>query len=155
MSKDFGDDTMDLSGLDNLIKALKDSKPVGRIGILGDGAAREGEVSNAEIGLAHEFGTERLPMRSFLRMPLSTELYKRLAVKGAFDKQAKKDILKQGSIVPWLKKVMITAEAIVLEAFSTTGFGMWKPSNMKYKQNKQTLVETQQLRDSITSEVVE
>ena len=44
-------------------------------------------------------------------------------------------------------------ESIVQDAFSTGGFGKWKPSRMENKQTKQTLVETQQLRNSITSDV--
>lgn len=145
---------MKLDGLDKLLKALKAKPPVARVGILGDGKPRtEGGKSNAEIGAAHEFGTSTLPQRSFLRVPLIDNLDKRLESSGAFDKAAMADVLRSGSVVPWVKKVAVIAEGIVFEAFDTGGFGKWVPSNMDRKKNHQTLVETQQLRDSITSEV--
>ncbi len=54
-----------------------------------------------------------------------------------------------------VKKVAVVAEGIVAEAFDTGGFGQWPPSDMTHKKVHQTLVETQQLRNSITSEVKE
>lgn len=143
-------------GLDKLIKALKGRPPNGRIGILGDKNYRGGKVnSNAIVGAAHEYGTSKLPIRSFLRVPLSEFLGQRLEAYGAVDKEAFKEVLKVGSFVPWMKKVMVLAEGVVADAFDTNGFGAWKPSNMAHKKNQQTLVETQQLRNSITSEVLE
>lgn len=152
-------------GLDKIIKALGVKAPKARVGILGDDSIRgagEGNTqkkqsgpTNAEIGAAHEYGTSELPQRSFLRVPISEHLAKRLEQAGLTDKDTLKQVIAQGSLLPWLKKVAIEAEGIVAEAFDTGGFGKWKPSNMDNKKNHQTLVETQQLRNSITSEVKE
>jgi phage gpG-like protein len=71
------------------------------------------------------------------------------------DKDVLNDVLKSGTFTPWLKKVAVLAEGIVADAFASGGFGKWPPSDMTHKKNHQTLVETQQLRNSITSEVVD
>lgn len=150
------DVTLKVDGLDKLLKALKSKPPVARVGILGSKNARSGkENSNATVGAAHEFGTSKLPMRSFLRVPLTDNLQKYMEKSGLLDKEAMELVIKQGSLVPWIKKVAIIGESIVLDAFSSGGFGKWKPSNMDKKLVKMTLVETQQLRNAITSEVKE
>lgn len=145
-----------LDGLEKLLKTLKAKPPTARVGILGS-QARNGDtgLTNAEVGAFHEFGTARLPQRSFLRIPISENLNKYLSRSGAFDKDTFKEVMATGSILPWLKKVAAVAEQIVAEAFDTGGFGKWPPSDMRHKTNKQTLVETQQLRNAVTSEVKE
>jgi phage gpG-like protein len=165
---------LETKGLDQLLKALKAKPPVARVGILGEKANRtEGKTTltfdevrslskprkggnvptNAEIGAAHEFGTSRLPARSFLRVPLADRLQKEMESSGALDKAVLAEVIRSGSVVPWLKKVAVLAEGIVADAFATGGFGKWKPSDMRYKKVHQTLVETNQLREAITSEV--
>lgn len=144
---------LNTKNLDQLIKALKKQKLKGRVGILGKTTARDGKLNNATIGAFHEFGTTNLPVRSFLRYPITEKLQKYLQQSGAFSKEAVEDVIKQKSLKPWLQKAVIVAESIVIDAFDTGGFGAWQPSNMKYKSVHMTLVETQQLRDSITSEV--
>lgn len=142
-------------GLKQLIKALKDQNLTIEIGILGDKNARSDSNSNAEIGAKHEFGNEGMPQRSFLRMPLIDNMQKYLDNAEMNDPDAIKKMIKQGRFIEWAKKIGILAEAIISDGFNTGGFGKWKPSNMKYKKNHQTLVETQQLRNSITSRVKE
>jgi hypothetical protein len=46
-----------------------------------------------------------------------------------------------------------TAEKIIQDGFTSCGFGKWKPSDMTHKKVAMTLVETQQLMESISSEV--
>ncbi len=148
--------TLNTNGLDKLLKALGGKQPVARVGILGDGSARtSGSLSNAEVGAAHEFGTSRLPQRSFLRIPISENMQKYLDDSGALDKAVMLQVIKEGTVLPWLKKVAVLAETIVHDAFDSAGFGKWQPSNMAAKSNHQTLIETGQLRNSITSEVKE
>jgi hypothetical protein len=143
-------------GLDQLIKALNGSIPHARVGILGDKNSRDGKAnSNATVGAAHEFGTSSLPIRSFLRVPISENLQRYLEKAGAFTPEAFALVLKQKSLMPWMRKIAVLAESIVADAFDSGGFGKWTPSNMDYKKNHQTLVETQQLRNSVTSEVKE
>lgn len=173
--------TMKTIGLDNLIKAIEENKGRVRVGILGSTAQRYAEVStdeisgekikeghssvnNAEIGLKHEFGGPsklpnghmiNLPQRSFLRVPLIQQFQKYLDASGAFDRATLASVMKKGTFTKWLYKLGVVGEQVVGEAFASGGFGEWKPSNMDFKDNHETLVETQQLRDSIISEVVE
>lgn len=140
------------SGLNELISLLKNKMPKSRVGILGSGARQDGN-SNAEIGLKHEFGDGKTPMRSFLRIPLTDNLQKYLDNAGGVDNETLKKCIDEKSLVPLFKKIAVLGEQVVLDGFETGGFGKWKPSNMKFKKNQQTLVETQQLRNSITSEV--
>jgi phage gpG-like protein len=155
--------TLNIKGLDQLVKALKQKPPVARVGILGDKGlrtAKEGEKNfqtNAEIGAAHEFGTSTIERRSFLRVPISDNLEKEMENSGALDKQTLDAVIKQGSVIPWVKKIAVLAEGIVAKAFATGGFGEWPAwKNPGYMNNTgQLLIDTKQLRDSITSEVKE
>lgn len=146
---------IDTSGLTSLLKALK-KPPTIKVGILilGSNSARtEGFLNNATIGAKHEFGLDGMPIRSFLRVPIATNLEKELDNAGMFNEKSINNVIKEKSFKNFSEKVAIAAEAVVLKSFDTGGDGKWKPSDMRYKKIKQTLVETQQLRNSITSEV--
>jgi phage gpG-like protein len=115
-------------------------------------------VTNATIGAAHEFGSLKtgLPKRSFLREPLIDNLQKELDKAGAFSAAEQAEVIKQKSLLPWTRKVALAAENIVKKAFETGGFGKWaklKPKTLARKTVKDILVETTQLRDSITTDV--
>lgn len=143
-----------IKGLQQLLKAFSGDLPVLRIGILGGAGARgDGKVNNAQLGAIHEFGGLKVPMRSFLRMPLTEKLQEYMDSSGAFTPEVVAEIVRSGSIRAWMEKTGAVAERVIADAFATGGFGKWKPSKMTRKKNKQTLVETQQLRNSITSEV--
>jgi hypothetical protein len=153
MSNDFKD-SINTKALDAIHKALKDNKYLVRVGILGGKNARSGkELSNATIGAAHEFGTKNLPVRSFLRMPIQTQFSKELNKAGVFNEKDIRDIIKDSTIRKFANKIGVLAVRTVLMAFDSSGFGTWKESEMKYKKIKQTLIETHQLRDSITYDV--
>ena len=147
---------LDTTNLEKFLKALK-NRPRARVGILGDKAGRsESVANNATIGAYHEFGTTKMPQRSFLRMPISEKLNEKLKNSGAFDKDVLAEVVSRGTIVPWLKLVAITAESIVLEAFGSGGFGKWPQWSEKYKSKTGSLlVDTTQLRESITHDVKE
>lgn len=151
----FKPDHYDDRGLAQLERALSGPRlPCGRLGVIGQKVYRkDAGPTNAEIGAKHELGLDGMPMRSWLRIPIIDELQKYLEKAGAFTKQSVKRVIKEGSIKPWLERVMITAERVVADGFGSGGFGKWKPSDMTHKKNHQTLVETQQLRNSVTSEV--
>lgn len=157
MSKKVSADSFEYKdmGLDGLIKLLEDNAktPHVKVGILGSSGARDGAKTNAEVGAHHEFGTENLPIRSFLRMPISLRLDKEMQSANLYDEDTIRKIIEENSLEFLLGKIGVAAEAVVSDAFSTGGFGHWKKSNMAYKKVHSTLVETQQLRDSITSEV--
>jgi hypothetical protein len=176
VSDETEDTTLETRGLDQLIKAFKTNLSRARVGILGAKTtrndvkttggksvnARGGRVktkfeisTNAAVGALHEFGTDKMPMRSFLRMPISDQLQKRMEASGSFDKEKLRQVIKQGTMETWLKEIAVIAEGIVSDAFETGGFGKWaawKTPGYKNQAN-QLLVDTQQLRDSITSEV--
>lgn len=139
-------------GLKNLIKALKEDVPMAHVGVLGSKNARRDGNTNAAIGYKHEFGID-VPRRSWLREPITANLEKYLEEAGAFDEDTMKMVLKTGSLKFFITKIGIVAERIVADGFETGGFGKWQPSNMRFKKNHQTLVETQQLRNAVTSEV--
>lgn len=146
--------TFQIAGLDKLLKALKAKPPTARIGIAATPrTGKSDRLTNAQIGAFHEFGTSKLPQRSFLRVPIIDHLAKRLESSGLLDKDLLAQVIASGSVFPWVEQIVFTAEDIVDEAFATGGYGKWIPSDMRYKQNKQTLIETSQLRDAIVTEV--
>lgn len=158
MSDDIGEDTVYLNtkNLDNILKAFKTNMSRARVGILGAKTTRKDPGStNAGIGAIHEFGSSKMPMRSFLRVPISENLQKRMESSGALDKDVLNEVVKTASFIPWLKKVAVLAEGIVAEAFESGGFGKWPAWRTKgYKNyNNRILDDTGQLKDSITSDV--
>lgn len=152
MSDDY---ELNTKQLDQLLKALKTNMKRVRVGILGGKVARSSSyANNATIGAFHEFGTAKMPMRSFLRMPISEHMQAALEKAGAFTKDAAKQVLKEASLGPWLDRVGALAVGVVMDAFDTAGFGKWPKWSKGYSNNTgQILVDTQQLRNSITSEV--
>ena len=148
---------IDVAGLDKLIRIFKQRMPTAKVGILGRTANRKGETSgptNADIGAALEFGSSKVPQRSFLRMPLNTYLNEYLEKSKAFDEKTLKEVMKYGNILSWMTKIAVVAEAVVIDAFNSAGFGKWAPWSQNYHNKTGTiLVDTTQLRGSITSEV--
>lgn len=149
------DDTIEFNddNLEKLQRILGNKLPTAQVGILG-GSSRSDGLTNAEVGAAHEFGTSRLPQRSFLRMPLIDKLNNELDKSGAFTDDVLKEVLKSGSAIAWMTKIAAVGESVVLQAFSSGGFGKWVPHASGYENNTgQILVDTTQLRNSITSRV--
>lgn len=146
---------LDTKKMDALLRALGKNMPSVQVGILGEEPRAEGgKATNAFIGACHEFGTARLPMRSFLRVPITDHLQKKMQNAGY--KRVFSEIAEGESLVPLAKKIGVMAEAIVLEGFATGGYGKWKSHAPGYENNTgNILVDTTQLRDSITSEVKE
>lgn len=163
MSSD-GETKIDVRGLEKLIRSLSVSPPTIRVGVLGQKTSRvpaevEGKeatppaLTNAEIGAFHEYGEGNNPERSFLRVPIAKRLDKALEKAGAFDKDAIARVMAEGDLTAYAEKIGVVASEISVEAFATGGYGEWPPSNMDRKTNAQTLVETGQLRNSITFDV--
>jgi hypothetical protein len=111
--------------------------------------------TNAEIGLLQEMGSLSLhiPRRSFLEMPLSLKMpdYSRF-----FGNQLMKAI-DEGNLKPVYTNLGIKGEQVVQLAFASRGFGHW-PENAPYtiqkKGSSTPLIDTGQLRRSVTSDVV-
>lgn len=163
------DTTYNSKPLDELLKVMKSKSLTAKIGILGQKDSRtttekNGTTSNATIGAAHEFGTSKLPQRSFLRMPIAEMLPKKLEEAGALDENVLKQIIKNG-FKNYVEKLAILGVSCVIEAFQTEGYGTWKDLEDNYKNWKksyakkgntsavQILTLTGQLRDSISYEI--
>lgn len=164
----------DLSGLESLLKGLGGDY-YARIGILGSDAGEihdtESGLTNSEIGLINEFGSEsnNIPARSFLRMPLETQQDKLMDV---LDTGSVKESIESGDIKQVYKTLGIAAEQIVKDAFLTGGFGNWKANapitihggwmtsksgksfHVKGKGTDKPLIDTGALMRSISSDVV-
>lgn len=146
----------DLSGLNAFVKQFG-KKHVLKVGILGTHASRkEAGPSNAEIGAVHEFGSymHKIPMRSFLRMPLHSRAPQIVAEgsKGALE------LLAAGNVVRVFQNIGVACVGVITEAFFTKGFGRWKqlkPATIlnKIQQNPAPLMNTQQLQRNVTFKV--
>jgi len=151
----MSDVKLNTKALDSFIKAMKNSSgPRVAVGIMGGGSRSDGST-NATVGAAHEFGTSKLPKRSFLREPIIEGLDAKLFSAGKFDEAELKKVIREHGIKPWLERIAICSEQVVMEAFDTGFGGKWEKSDMSRKKNHQTLIETQQLRNSITTEIKE
>lgn len=170
-------DFLNTKGIDQILKAMKKNLVRARVGILGQKSTRNSTPrggrslnakaglspkdnldagNNASLGAIHEFGTTKMPMRSFLRIPIADNLQKYLENSGAFSEDAIKEVAHDGTFTPWLEKMAIVGERIVADGFESEGFGKWAPWKTKGYENNtgQILQDTQQLRNSISSEVV-
>jgi len=136
---------------------------VTKVGVLGRKASRKDEMSNADIGLVHEKGSysQKIPRRSFLEMPLTLKHKEIFLKKKQFYSEVIQKILKgESPETAWKQaytKLGIAGEAVVQDAFETRGFGNWKenrPKTILRKKGKDSpLIDTAQLRKSITSKV--
>ena len=99
------------------------------------------EKDNPNLGATHELGSfgRKIPSRSFLRMPLSSELPHRMNAIGRDVWQAIID--KQGLRVA-LKKLGVHGENTVQAAFDSNGFGRWAPWSDRYARWREMLART-------------
>jgi hypothetical protein len=114
------------------------------------------ELTNAEIGLKHEKGSfsENIPRRSFLEMPLVTKANALLRIKDYLWRQFETGKRDYRTIY---KQLGYMAEVIIQRAFATRGFGTWRPNSARTIEQKGSdapLIDTAQLRRSVTSRVV-
>lgn len=162
----------DFKKLNNFIRALE-TKDVVRIGIMGAKGNRnayagvrkvgghkihgskKAALTNAEIGAIMEFGSfsRGIPMRSFLRMPLMAKSGDiiRIAAGGL------RSFADEGVKARVLKRMGIAAENAIQDAFDTGGFGRWAklaPATIKAKHSSAILIDSAQLRFSVSSMVV-
>lgn len=152
--------TADLGVFNAFLSSLKSDKVV-RVGILGGDAyapheGSEEGLTNAAIGVIQEFGSEKnnIPPRSFLRMPIER---KSKEIMRQASKGSTKAKIAAGDIDGALENIGVIAEGIVQDAFSSSGFGQWPenaPSTVAAKGSSKPLIDTGQLRRSITSDVV-
>lgn len=147
-----------LDGLEDIKKKVGSSMRA-RVGVLGSNAIRDDEgggLTNAELMLIHMFGSvsRNIPPRDPLLMPIERnrrELIRRLgsgAMRAAFE---------NGDYKKMFQLLGLVAESFVQEAFETGGWGQWppdKPATIAAKGSSAILIDTAQLRRSVTSDVV-
>lgn len=103
-----------------------------------------------DIGARHEYGTDTLPRRSFLRVPFAN---KQKELEAAIATQFRK-VIEQG--VPAkdaLGMVGVKAQQVSQDAFRNRGYGSWKPlapETIAQKGSSAPLIDTGTLRNSIT-----
>lgn len=107
-----------------------------------------------EVGIWHEYGTQRVAQRSFLRGPLN-------AKSGELEKVLEQQfnlVLEKGmEVEKALGRVGLAARNISVGAFRTKGYGVWKDISQATKEAKGSsgiLIDTGLLRSSITWVVV-
>lgn len=142
--------------ISTLAMALAEKHAV-RVGLFGakKSIRKEGILTNPELGAIHEFGSKQrsIPARSFLRMPIATNGDE--IAKNAGDGMAQ--LMTEGQVLTFFKRLGIAAEAVVLKAFETAGFGQWAPnapSTVSRKGSSSPLIDTGQLRRAVASVVV-
>lgn len=111
-------------------------------------------LTNADVGAIHELGsfTKGIPARSWLRMPLHQQTTRILkdARRGAAE------LLARGEVVKVLARLGEACDAAIQRAFNTGGFGLWKElkaATIRRKHSTSQLIDTAQLRKSITYKV--
>jgi len=113
----------------------------------------EGGVSVIEVGAAHEFGTENLYERSFLRAPFTL---KKSEINRAIQAQVAAVGAGQKDAATALNLIGIVARNISVKAFETGGYGTWpdiKEETKEAKGSSGILIDTGELRGAITWEV--
>lgn len=102
-----------------------------------------------EIGMFHEFGTQHIPVRSFLRVPFAV---KRDELNKFINKQLE-NVFDGSPVDKALALIGIKAQQVSQDSFSNNGYGMWSPllpATVKAKGSSVTLIDTGTLRASIT-----
>lgn len=115
-----------------------------------DGSSPENDGrTNADIGLVHEVGSvsRNIRRRSFLEMPLTLKMPEYAA---KFGQELMKGI-DEGNLKPAFTRLGVKGEQVVQLAFASKGFGTWWQNP---KTGRGSLIDTAQLRRSITSDVV-
>jgi len=154
-AKGLGKVKIDLDKI-KAISGMIDKKYSARVGILGDKNARKEEgMTNAEIGVIHEFGSysQNIPERSFLRYPLKMNMPKKSGVLG----RAYMEAIEKHDIKHAYEVLGNVGRGVVLGGFRNNGYGRWRelaPSTIAKKGGKTTpLIDTAQLRKSVSYDV--
>jgi hypothetical protein len=146
----------DFSVLDKFVKGLELNMVV-QVGIFGAHTNRKDSKgnTNADVGAANEFGTSKIPKRSWLRDPIfqnSEQILKYVQTAGALRKLA------AGKKIEVLADLGIACENAIERAFDSAGFGQWAPnasSTIRRKGSDSPLIDTKQLRFAVASAVVQ
>ena len=147
-----------LDGLEEIKKAVGNSFKT-RVGVLGAKASRKGVksgINNATLMMIHMFGSlkNNLPARDPLYIPIvkhRRELIKKIGT------GEMREAFSSGNYKKMFTLLGVAAEEIVQNAFETAGDGSWKDISEETKARKHSsaiLIDTQQMRRSVSSDVV-
>lgn len=154
-------DSRGLQVLAQGLKKLDDGKYKIQVGLFGEKNDRPMDankgLTNAEIGFKQEMGSasERIPRRSFLWDTFTQhgkELEDEIKDKKLVDK-----LFLAGKVDEYLKLVGVACTNLVVKAFTTSGWGNWKPNapmTVKLKGSSKPLIDTGQLWQAISSRTV-
>lgn len=130
-----------------------------QVGLFADTAARSAEPGrishNPGLGAVHEFGDPKhnIPERSFIRMPLMTQLGAQILAKG----QSWLFVLRTRGAKRTLALLGALAEDIIQESFATAGWGQWpelKRATIRKKGSSRILIESAQMRKAVAFRVI-
>lgn len=148
-----------------------------KVGILKETNDRDDGEGNADVGFKMEFGSRGQtsftsdaqmaargrgfmswpagwPARSFIRMPIMMHFPQAVVNEGeAYWRKA----FEHGGVKTLLEWLGFLANAVVLEAFDTGGYGSWPKNSRRtilWKKSSKPLIDSSQLERSITSKVV-
>ncbi len=128
------------------------------MGIIGDKAAQNhgAGLTNADIGVVQMFGsiTHNIPPRDFLLMPIQRN--QKNIIRG-MENSSVKEAIERKDYKAVFKLLGALAEGYVQKAFESSGYGQWAPNSpttVARKGSSKPLIDTGQLRRSITSDVV-
>ena len=102
------------------------------------------------IGVIHEYGRGKNPMRSFIRMPVNKY---RKQIQNALAVSFNKIVDKGADPQTQLERVGAYVQNIILKAFNTGGYGTWKKISQSQARKKGTnkiLVQSGTLKRAIT-----
>lgn len=161
---------LNVDELEKVRRGLAEAKgSYAKVGVLGARAARQpgenvqgpmpsGSLTNPEIGIVHEKGSMTsnppIPRRSFLEDPLVDHLPQKIRSVGSAAWAV--EILQHG-VRNALALLGVIGENVVQKGFETGGYGKWEPLSpytIARKGSSAILIDTAQLRKSVTSEVV-
>jgi len=142
----------DKKELKKLLKNIK-SKDKLQVGIINAGKAVDSDLTVATIGAIHEFGsaTRGIPERSFIRETLFT---KQKDIQTMVSKQAGKAIEDEQPLNKTLGIIGEFTKGLIQESFTNNNWQSLKQSTIDAKGSSKPLIDTGQLRQSITWKVL-
>jgi len=136
-------------GLKALVKRVKTPGTVD-VGIIDAGKYLDGDITVAGIGFAHEFGTATLPERSFMRSTTKENKAKIISLQKKLLKQISNgtiEIDKALGLVGELVSDLIRRKIVNIKSPPNT------PETISAKGSSNPLIDTSQMKNSITYEV--
>ena len=136
-------------GIKGLIKRVK-TPGIVDIGIIDAGNHVDGDLTVASIGFINEFGTETIPERSFIRSTIHDKKKEVIALQKKLLKKISDGSMKVEAALGLLGEFMTDEITKKIVAISDPPN---KPATIKAKGSSNPLVDTGQLKNSITYEV--